>query len=83
HAVNEHTNSAWFNLLGNTIQTHKIEHNCVWAADETGFQPGGGLSQQVIGAAKKQVQHQQHDGNQENITVMVTISIEVAPSGLV
>ena len=51
-AVNEHTNSAWFNLPDNTIQTHKIECNCIWAANETGFQPGRGLSRQVIGAAK-------------------------------
>ena len=72
-AVNEHTNKAWFNLLGNTMQTQKIEKDCIWAADETGFQPGGGQTRRVIGFAKKQLQHQQRDGNRENITIMVTI----------
>lgn len=62
-AINEHTNRALFNLLGNTIQLHKIEQNCVWAANETGFHPSGGQSQCVIGAAQKQVQHQQCGGS--------------------
>ena len=73
HAINEHTNKAWFNLLGNTMQTQKIEKDCIWAADETGFQPGGGQTRWVIGFAKKQLQHQQRDGNHENITILVTI----------
>ncbi|KIK79733.1 hypothetical protein PAXRUDRAFT_44437, partial [Paxillus rubicundulus Ve08.2h10] len=37
----------------------------------------------VIGAAKRKIQYQQHDGNQENITVMVTIcadSDSIAPT---
>ncbi|KIK97782.1 hypothetical protein PAXRUDRAFT_135622, partial [Paxillus rubicundulus Ve08.2h10] len=44
-AVNKHTNTAWFDLLGKTIAVQKIEEDCLWAADETGFQPGGGLRQ--------------------------------------
>ncbi|KIJ18805.1 hypothetical protein PAXINDRAFT_70737 [Paxillus involutus ATCC 200175] len=50
-----------------------INKDCLWGADETGFQPGGGLRERVIGPAKKKQQHQQHDGNHENITVMVMI----------
>ncbi|KIK75308.1 hypothetical protein PAXRUDRAFT_173211 [Paxillus rubicundulus Ve08.2h10] len=72
-AVNENTNKAWFDLLGKTIDMNNIEEDCLWAADETGFQPGGGLWERVIGAAKKKRQHQQRNGNRENITVMVTI----------
>ncbi|KIK84661.1 hypothetical protein PAXRUDRAFT_803299 [Paxillus rubicundulus Ve08.2h10] len=72
-AVNENTNKAWFDLLGRTIKDQNIEKDCLWAADETGFQPSGGLQEQVIGHAKKKRQHQQCDGNHENITVMVTI----------
>ncbi|KAF8135550.1 hypothetical protein EV363DRAFT_1147074, partial [Boletus edulis] len=67
-AVNPHTNRAWFNLLGHTIQDKEIGEDCIWAADETDFQPGGGTKQQVFGAAKKKIQHQQRDGNCENIT---------------
>ncbi|KAF8125778.1 hypothetical protein EV363DRAFT_1141579, partial [Boletus edulis] len=67
-AVNPHTNKAWFDLLGNTMTEQGIEGDCLWAADETGFQPGGGQTQRVIGAAKKKTQYQQRDGNRENIT---------------
>jgi hypothetical protein len=72
-AVNENTNKAWFDLLGKTINEKNISEDCLWAADETGFQPGGGLRERVIRPAKKKRQHQQRDGNRENITVMVTI----------
>ncbi|KAF9227985.1 DDE-domain-containing protein, partial [Gyrodon lividus] len=73
HAVNENTNKAWFDLLGKIIEMNNIEQDCLWAADKTGFQPGGGLRGRVIGPAGKKRQHQQHDRNRENITVMVTI----------
>ncbi|KIK21791.1 hypothetical protein PISMIDRAFT_79259, partial [Pisolithus microcarpus 441] len=42
-------------------------------ADETGFQPGGGIKEWVLGPAGAKIQHQQRDGNHENVTVMVTI----------
>lgn len=72
-AVNKHTNQAWYSLLRTMIVEEKIDPDCIWAADETGFQPGGGLKDRVIGAAKQKLQHQQRDGNRENITVVVTI----------
>ncbi|KIK82136.1 hypothetical protein PAXRUDRAFT_154461, partial [Paxillus rubicundulus Ve08.2h10] len=52
---------------------HQIEEDCIWAADKTGFQPGVGQKQCVIGAAKQKMQYQQCDGNKETITVMVSI----------
>ncbi|KAF9224098.1 hypothetical protein BS17DRAFT_880130 [Gyrodon lividus] len=73
----------WCNLLKETLKREKIEEDCLWAADETGFQPGGGTRQRVFGPVKKKIQHQQHDGNRENITVMVTICADgedIAPT---
>jgi len=72
-AVNKTTNERWYNLLGDTIKKNNIEEDCIWAADETGFQPGGGVKERVIGPAHIKTQHQQRDGDRENITVMVTI----------
>jgi hypothetical protein len=73
HAVNPNTNAKWYNLLGNTIEEKGIEHDCIWAADESRFQPGKGLKEHVIGPAAQKNQYQQCDGNCENITIMVTI----------
>ena len=72
-AVNETTNREWYNLLGNTIKEKNIQEECMWASDESGFQPGMGFKERVIGPAKQKTQHLQRDGNRENITVMVTI----------
>jgi hypothetical protein len=72
-AVNPHTHKAWCNLLKETLDRENIEEDCIWAADETGFQPGGRPKQRVFGPSQKKTQHQQRDGNRENITVMVTI----------
>jgi hypothetical protein len=82
-AVNEHTHKAWFDLLKDTQERYGIEQDCTWAVDETGFQPGSGLKQRVIGPAKRKMQYQQRDGNRENITVMVTICADgetIAPT---
>ncbi|KAH7888976.1 hypothetical protein F5I97DRAFT_2006117 [Phlebopus sp. FC_14] len=49
--------------LGNTIEEKKIDKDYIWATNETGFQPGGGLKSQVFDAIKQKIQHQQHDGN--------------------
>jgi hypothetical protein len=69
--------------LDRTIKTEGIEDDCLWAANEMGFPPGGGLKVWVIRAANRKTQHQQRDGNRENITVMVTIcadSEEIPPT---
>jgi hypothetical protein len=80
-AVNPTTNEAWYELLGETLLTgdngQPIAQECCWAADEAGFQPAGGTSQErLIGAAKKRVQHQQRGGSRENIMVIVTIGAD-------
>ena len=84
-AVNPATNTAWFNLLGGMIEKENIDDFLMWAADESGFQPGGGTCKCVMGAKGKKVQHQQADGNHENITVIVTIcanGTSIAPAVL-
>lgn len=40
---------AWCTLLKHTLDKYHIEEDCIWAADETGFQPGVGQKQRVIG----------------------------------
>ncbi|KAF8834254.1 hypothetical protein BDN67DRAFT_985454 [Paxillus ammoniavirescens] len=72
-AVNPNTHKTWCDLLEGTINKYNIVGGCLWAADETGFQPGGGQKERVIGPASRKIQHQQHDGNHETITVMVMI----------
>ncbi|KIJ70358.1 hypothetical protein HYDPIDRAFT_78831 [Hydnomerulius pinastri MD-312] len=87
-AVNPTTHKAWCNLLKDVLETgddgHPIAPECIWGVDETGFQPGGGSSQErALGAAGKQVQYQQRSGNRENITVLVTICADgttIAPA---
>lgn len=79
--MNSNTNTAWFKLLGETLQTgdngQPIAPECIWAADEVGFQPTTSTAQEcVIGAAKKRVQHQQQGGGRENTTVIVTIGAD-------
>ncbi|KAI6046735.1 hypothetical protein EDC04DRAFT_2597852 [Pisolithus marmoratus] len=69
-AVNANTHQEWFKLLEETIETYQIEQDCLWAADETGFQPGGGVKERVLGPAGAKIQHQQHDGNCENSVPM-------------
>jgi len=58
-------------LLDATIKNEKIEVDCLWASDETGFQLGGGTKECVFGLKVKKIQHQQCNGNRENITIMV------------
>ncbi|KAE9386129.1 hypothetical protein BT96DRAFT_960643 [Gymnopus androsaceus JB14] len=44
-----------------------------YGGDETGIQSGIGTTEYVVGRKGKGVQHQQRDGNRENITVLPTI----------
>ncbi|KAF9225954.1 hypothetical protein BS17DRAFT_794755 [Gyrodon lividus] len=74
---------AWCDLLESTIKDNNIAKDCIWAADKTGFQPGSGCRQRVIGPVQRKMQYQQWDGNHENITVMVTICADggsIAPT---
>jgi hypothetical protein len=45
----------------------------IYAMDESGFFPAGGVRKRVIGARGAPLQHQQVDGGRENTTVIVTI----------
>ena len=73
NAVNPFTDAAWFDLLLKIFTELEVEEDCIWAADETGFQPGNGYRERVIGSAGTWHQHQQKGGSHENITMMVTI----------
>lgn len=73
-AVNATNHEEWFNLLGKTIED--VEDECIWAADESGFQTSGAVRERVIGRAGESTQYQQRDGNRENITVIVTIGAD-------
>jgi hypothetical protein len=57
-AVNPNTNAKWYNLLGNTIKEKGIEHDCIWAADKSRFQPGKGLKECVIDPTAQKNQYQ-------------------------
>lgn len=52
-AVNPATNAKYFELLGSQIEKLGIEADCMWAADESGFQPNTGSKERVIGAVGK------------------------------
>ncbi|KAG2120069.1 hypothetical protein BD769DRAFT_1671908 [Suillus cothurnatus] len=58
-AVNPTTHDQWFTLLEDAIITLGIEEDCIWAADETGFQPGGGNKESVFGPSGAKIQYQQ------------------------
>lgn len=72
-AVNENTNTAWYNIFIDTKTTNNVPDELLYGSDETGILPGGGTTQRVIGRKGKKVQHQQRSGDRENITVIPTI----------
>ena len=73
-AVKPTTCTAWFKLLGKHITKYNFLKECIYGSDETGFQLGCFYTHHVIGpAGKKIVKEITGDGNQKNITVLVTI----------
>ncbi|KAF5344297.1 hypothetical protein D9758_012308 [Tetrapyrgos nigripes] len=50
-----------------------IDRDCVYGADESGFNEDDGAKIRVIGARSKKMQHKQGGGGRENTTVIVTI----------
>lgn len=66
-AVNPATNESWHNLLEEMLLTgddgKPIAQECLWAVDETGFQPAGGLRERVVGPKGVKTQYQQQDRN--------------------
>lgn len=75
-AVNPVTKEEFFQLLKDIRIKYNIPDALVYGADETGIQTGIGTAEYVVGAKGKGVQHQQRDGNRENITVLPTICVD-------
>ena len=80
-SANPTNNKEWYDLLAKHIKD--TNPDCIWAADETGIQTGTAVKEQVIRAKGKTTQHQTREGNQENITMIVTICADgssIAPA---
>ena len=73
HAVNPHTNKAWFDLLEETICKYNIQPEDTYSTDEVGVQSRGTECKCVFGARHQGMQYQQCGGTHENTTVLVTI----------
>ncbi|KEP46358.1 Tc5 transposase DNA-binding domain protein, partial [Rhizoctonia solani 123E] len=56
-AVNQHTVSAWFNLVEDLVEQFNITWEDIWGADETGVSMGLTGKEQVLGAAGKKGQY--------------------------
>jgi hypothetical protein len=73
-AVNPHTNTEYWKILGETIEMYNILPENIYGTDEIGIQTqGGGEREYVFGACQKAAPYQQRSGTRENITVIVTI----------
>ena len=72
-AVNPMTTKAWFELLCETVEKNEVEEELTYGSDEIGTNPAGGQKERIMGKRKPGSQYQQQDGNQENITVIVTV----------
>ena len=64
----------YFQKVGETISTHKIDPDCLWSMDETSIAFGRACKTRVIGQAGNRVQLSQRDGNRETATIMPLIS---------
>lgn len=72
--VNPMAVAHWFCLVGSAFQEYEFAHENVYGFDESGFPFGGdGSKQCIIGRMDTSIQHVQHGGNHENITIIVTI----------
>jgi hypothetical protein len=84
-AANLHNLASWFDLYGDVVMarrtfseypdlTEPVAAECIYAMDESGFQPYGAPGgNQVYGKSGKKNQYQQRDGTRETITVLTTI----------
>ena len=70
-AINQTNHDECFDPLEKTIDG--VDTDCIWAATETGFQPGIGTQERVIGRKGRKATAQQRNGSWKNITVIVTI----------
>ncbi|KAF9440372.1 hypothetical protein P691DRAFT_793593 [Macrolepiota fuliginosa MF-IS2] len=60
-------------MPGSTDTDGVIIPELIYGADKTGIQKGVGMSKYVIAPRNESIVHQQCSGDQENITIMVTI----------
>lgn len=74
-AVNPTTHAMYCKALEDALGNHgtPIEVDCLWAVDESGFAPGEGRTEWVVGMAGKKLQYQQCSGSHETITIIPTI----------
>jgi hypothetical protein len=83
-AANPANVAGWYKLLGDVLlaridfeeypDLESIDPECIYACDESGFQPCGSTSgEKVIGRAGQKLQYQQNGGSRETITVLATI----------
>jgi hypothetical protein len=88
-AVNPVTKESYFKLLAEVIEggggDDRIPDDCIYGADESGFQKGIGQKERVFGPTGKKTQHQQRSGDRENITVIATICADgtALPPGVI
>ena len=73
HAVNPHTNKAWFYLLEETICKYNIQSEDIYSTDEVSIQSCGTECECVFSARHQGMQYQQHGGLCKNTTVLFTI----------
>jgi hypothetical protein len=83
-AANRTNLNDWLTLLGDVMMARRpfkeypdlkpIDMDCVYGANESGFQACGAHSgEKVYGASKQKLQYQQRGGSRETITVLSTI----------
>ena len=64
----------WFELLASAFEEYQFIPENMYGFNESGFPFGGdGPKQRVVGRTDASIQHIQHGGNCENVTIMVTI----------
>ena len=73
-ALNPEVVHDYFQKVQETISKYKIDPDCLWTMDESGFIFGHACKTRVIGQAGNRVQHSQRDGSRETATVIPLIS---------
>lgn len=67
-------NAVWFKMFDEIIQKCKIDKDCQYGCDETGFHIGMAHQQYVIESSEKKQQHkQQESDSHEAIITVITI----------
>ncbi len=87
HAVNPYTKEEFFKLLEAVIEGDGgddiISPKLIYGTDKTGIQQRIGVKERIYGPQGAKIQHQQRNGDRENITVITTICADgtwVAPT---